>query len=120
LAKIARGGFCPLRRADPQRRFRRMSLRRQADVTSPTGGHHFADMPSVRRRYGRLHAPVGSGMLLVDSGGAHTVQWRWYQGERLVSVSAKKLTFDRSPYTLSVKRPAAMLGSGPFAVAVPR
>jgi hypothetical protein len=53
-----------------------------------------------------------------DSGGVHTVQWRWYQGERLVSVSMKKVMFDRSPYTLSAKRPAAMLGSGQFAVAV--
>jgi hypothetical protein len=53
-----------------------------------------------------------------ESGGVHAVQWRWYQGERLVSVSMKKLTFGRSPYTLSAKRPAAMLGSGQFAVAV--
>jgi hypothetical protein len=53
-----------------------------------------------------------------ESGGVHTVQWRWYQGERLVSVSERKITFGRSPYTLSAKRPAALLGSGQFAVAV--
>ncbi|MGA7825035.1 MAG: hypothetical protein WCA14_12630 [Steroidobacteraceae bacterium] len=53
-----------------------------------------------------------------ESGGVHTVQWRWYQGERLVSVSDRKVTLDRSPYTLSMKRPAAMLGSGQFAVAL--
>jgi hypothetical protein len=53
-----------------------------------------------------------------ESGGVHTVQWRWYQDQRLVSVSDRKVTFDRSPYTLSMKRPAAMLGSGQFAVAL--
>jgi hypothetical protein len=53
-----------------------------------------------------------------ESGGAHMIQWRWYQGERLVSVSAKQLTFGHSPQTLSAKRPAALLGSGQFAVAV--
>ena len=52
------------------------------------------------------------------SGGVHTVQWRWYQGERLVSISEKKITLPHSPYTLSGQRPAAMLGSGEFAVAV--
>jgi hypothetical protein len=53
-----------------------------------------------------------------ESGGVHSVQWRWYQGTRLVSVSTRKITFGSSPYTLSAKRPAAMLGSGQFAVAV--
>lgn len=53
-----------------------------------------------------------------ERGGAHSVQWRWYQGTRLVSVSTRKITFGPSPYTLSAKRPAAMLGSGQFAVAV--
>ncbi len=52
------------------------------------------------------------------SGGPHTVQWRWYQGVRLVSVSEKRITFPRSPYTLSGQRLAALLGSGQFAVAV--
>jgi hypothetical protein len=53
-----------------------------------------------------------------ESGGVHSVQWRWYQGVRLVSVSTRKITFGSSPYTLSAKRPAAMLGSGQFAVAL--
>jgi hypothetical protein len=53
-----------------------------------------------------------------ERGGVHAVQWRWYQGERLVSVSEKQVTFDHQPYTLSARRPAAMLGSGQFAVAV--
>jgi hypothetical protein len=53
-----------------------------------------------------------------ESGGPHSVQWRWYQGARLVSVSTRKMTFGPSPYLLSAKRPAAMLGSGQFAVAV--
>lgn len=53
-----------------------------------------------------------------ESGGVHTVQWRWYQGERLVSVSERKVTFDHSPYSLAARRPAAMLGSGRFAVAL--
>jgi hypothetical protein len=52
------------------------------------------------------------------SGGVHTVQWLWYQGDRLVSVSERKITFPRSPYTLSGQRVAALLGSGQFAVAV--
>ncbi len=53
-----------------------------------------------------------------ESGGVHTVQWRWYQGVRLVALSERKVTFPHSPYTLSGQRPAAMLGSGQFAVAV--
>jgi hypothetical protein len=53
-----------------------------------------------------------------ERGGVHSVQWRWYQGTRLVSVSTRDITFGRSPYTLSAKRPAALLGSGQFAVAV--
>lgn len=52
-----------------------------------------------------------------ESGGVHSVQWRWYQGQRLVSISNKKVTFGGSPYILSTTRPAAMLGSGQFAVA---
>jgi hypothetical protein len=52
------------------------------------------------------------------SGGVHTVEWLWYQGVRLVSVSERKITFPRSPYTLSGQRLAATLGSGQFAVAV--
>lgn len=52
------------------------------------------------------------------NGGAHSVQWRWYQGQRLVSVSERTVTFGHSPYTLAAKRPTALLGSGQFAVAV--
>jgi hypothetical protein len=53
-----------------------------------------------------------------EAGGVHSVQWRWYQGARLVTVSTRQITFGPSPYTLSAKRPAALLGSGQFAVAV--
>lgn len=51
-----------------------------------------------------------------ESAGEHRVEWRWYQGDKLVSQTDKKLNFNSTPYTLWTRRAAATLGSGHFKV----
>jgi hypothetical protein len=49
--------------------------------------------------------------------GYHYVEWRWYQDDRLVSQSKKRLHFKRTPYTTWTSRSAGSLGTGHFSVA---
>jgi hypothetical protein len=48
--------------------------------------------------------------------GSHTIKWRWYKEETLVSQSQKKLTFNTSPYSVWTSRAATSLGPGRFRV----
>jgi hypothetical protein len=49
--------------------------------------------------------------------GAHELAWRWYQDDKLVSQSEKRLHFRRTPYTTWTQRSAGSLGIGHFSVA---
>jgi hypothetical protein len=50
--------------------------------------------------------PVG------ESAGNHTVEWRWYRDDVLVSDSTKKIDFRSTPYTVWTKRAAMSIGAG--------
>jgi len=49
--------------------------------------------------------------------GHHEVVWRWYQDDRLVSQTQKRMHFKHTPYTTWTQRAAGGLGIGHFSVA---
>ncbi len=55
--------------------------------------------------------------VVTKEAGHHQVEWRWYQDDKLVSQSEKRLHFRRTPYTTWTSRSAGSLGAGHFAVA---
>ena len=48
--------------------------------------------------------------------GSHEVAWRWYQDDKLVSQSKKRLHFKRTPFTTWTARAAGAFGPGQFSV----
>jgi hypothetical protein len=84
-----------------------------------------ADLVTARRVPTAVFSPEDSVVCYVyfqwddatKEAGHHAVEWRWYQDDRLVSRSQKRLHFKRTPYTIWTQRSAGALGAGHFSVA---
>jgi hypothetical protein len=84
-----------------------------------------ADLVTARRVPTSVFAPEDSVVCYVyfqwddatKEAGHHEVMWRWYQDDKLVSQSKKRLHFKRTPYTTWTARSAGSLGTGHFSVA---
>lgn len=84
-----------------------------------------ADLVTARRVPTSVFSPEDSVVCYVyfqwddvaKEAGHHEVEWRWYQDDRLVSTSKKRLHFKRTPYTTWTARSAGGLGTGHFSVA---
>jgi hypothetical protein len=83
-----------------------------------------ADLITARRVPTSVFSPEDSVVCYVyfqwddaaKEAGYHEVEWRWYQDNRLVSQSKRRLRFKRTPYTTWTQRPAGGLGAGHFSV----
>lgn len=84
-----------------------------------------ADLITARRVPTTVFSPEDSVVCYVyfqwddatKDAGYHEVEWRWYQDDRLVSQSKKRMRFKRTPYTTWTLRAAGALGTGHFSVA---
>lgn len=55
---------------------------------------------------------------LSGKAGKHAVSWTWYRGDQVVAVREKEKQFDKSPYRLLWRMPAADFDPGHYRVVV--
>ena len=89
-------------------------------VTSARGGYAFDETPmkEIKQRDSFVVITHVKWEPLASEAGRHAVNWTWYMNGKVVAVRKKDVKFDRSPFRLFWRMPAADFDPGHYRVDV--
>lgn len=89
-------------------------------VTSARGGYAFDETPmkEIKQRDSLVVITHVKWDPLTSEAGRHAVNWTWYMNGKVVAVRKKDVKFDRSPFRLFWRMPAADFDPGHYRVDV--
>jgi len=89
-------------------------------VTSARNGYPYEETPraQINQRDSLIIVTHVRWDPLAGNAGKHDVVWTWYEGEKVVAVREKQMQFEKSPYRMSWRMPAADFDPGHYRVVV--